>query len=739
MENSTRTPSPGDRVSNYEIIGLAGVGGMGFVYKARDTKLERIVALKFLPSHLTFSEKDRKRLLQEARSASTLDHPNIGVIHGIEENTDGQTFIVMAFYEGDTLASRIAAGPISTVEVVGISNQIGRGLSEAHRHYVIHRDIKPSNIVLTKRGVVKIVDFGLALILSDLSATRSLGVHGTAIYMAPEQIRRVPADRRSDIWALGVVLAEMLLGHHPFAREDFGATMHAILHEPPDCLDSTPPELQAITLRSLAKDPAKRYQGCTEFLADLERFSDHIRAAAAHPNDGTLSVRSVDPRELKRYAHNASSSSLNGDRRRISTRWLIGSFAILVVFAAFWASPLGQVVVNALIKHKPPRAAYEEYLSALSDIQRYDQSGNLDRAISELKSAVARDPQFALGFAELGEAYRLKYQLDHDKKWIDEALSDSKTALGLDNKLPAVYVTLGRIHNDSGNYDLAITEFQHALDLDSRNADALQGMAYGYENAARIKEAEEAYKKAVALRPDYWDGYNTLGSFYRRQRRFGEAIAAFQRAIELTPDNTESYNNLADVYLNTGNPQDLALAEKALKKSIEISPSFPAFANLGYLYLLQNRFPESAAMTEKALQLNDKVFVVWENLDWSYRWSDEPKKASAARDKALALLEEAAKTSPRDAQVQSHLALQYAGRHLREKALAHLESALALAPNDPDVLTSVSDAYEKIGEHTEAVKYADLSLHNGYTVADLRRDPDMQAVLADPGFSINKK
>jgi len=237
--------------------------------------------------------------------------------------------------------------------------------------------------------------------------------------------------------------------------------------------------------------------------------------------------------------------------------------------------------------------------------------------------------------------------------------------------------------------------------------------------------------------PDLHHGL--LGSFYRRQRRFDEAIAQFQRAIELTPDNTQSYNNLADAYLNTGNLRDLPLAEKALKKSIDISPSFPAFANLGYLYLLQSRFDESATMTEKALQLNDKVFVVWENLDWAYRWSGESKKASIARDRALALLEDAAKSSPRDAQVQSHLALQYASRHSREKALARLASALALAPNDPDVLTTVSDAYEKIGDHAEAVKYANLSLHNGYSIADLQRDPDMQAVLADPGFSIYKK
>jgi serine/threonine-protein kinase len=186
MEDTVRALSRGDRISSYEILGLVGVGGMGFVYKARDARLERVVALKLLPPRLTFSEKDRKKLLHEARSASALDHPNIGVIHGIEETTEGQTFIVMAFYEGKTLADTIAAGPVQLRQAIEIFNQIAQGLSDAHSHNVIHRDVKPSNIIITKQGVVKIVDFGLALVLSDPSSTRSLGVPGTAVYMAPE-------------------------------------------------------------------------------------------------------------------------------------------------------------------------------------------------------------------------------------------------------------------------------------------------------------------------------------------------------------------------------------------------------------------------------------------------------------------------------------------------------------------------------------------------------------------------
>src|SRR5215467_345736 len=287
MEETARSFTAGDRVLNYEIVDLAGVGGMGIVYKALDTKLERLVALKFLPPHLLFSDQDRKRLLHEARSASTFDHPNIGVIHAIEEIPDGQIFIVMAFYEGTTLAHRISSAPISMIDAIDIARQIAEGLAEAHKHSVIHRDIKPSNIILTGQGVVKIVDFGLAVVLRDLSTTRSAGMAGTAVYMAPEQTQSFPADQRCDMWALGVVLAEMLLGRHPFLRESWGATINAIVNDPPDPLDRVPLDLQAVIFKALAKDPSRRYASCQPMLADLARVNRQLQAIAAGTTDST--------------------------------------------------------------------------------------------------------------------------------------------------------------------------------------------------------------------------------------------------------------------------------------------------------------------------------------------------------------------------------------------------------------------------------------------------------------------
>jgi len=708
---------------------------MGLVYKALDSKLERVVALKFLPPHLTFSDHDRKRLLNEAKSASALDHPNIGVIHAIEETSDGQTFIVMADYEGSTLAHRISSGPIALLEAVDIARQIAAGLAEAHKHSIIHRDVKPSNIIVTREGMVKIVDFGLALVLRDLSATRSLAVVGTAVYMAPEQIQRFPADQRSDLWALGVVLAEMLVGHHPFLRESWTATIQAILNDPPDPLDLVPKDLQAVVFKALAKDPARRYPSCQPMLADLERVRTELQVIEGGSSELTRTAPFVTPREFKRYAHDASDAfKTSDDRKRGLRRRMLGGLSAVAVLVALWFSPLRPWIAARLLGHQPEKAAYEAYLSAMGHIQRYDKKGNLDLAISELRSAVGRDQQFALGYAALGETFRLKYQIDHDKKWLDEALANCKKALELDSRLSAVYVTLGRIHNDSGNHDLAMTELQHALELDPRNADALIGVAHAQESAGQIAEAEASYKKAVALRPDSWDGYNTLGGFYYRQHRVDDAIVQLQQVVKLTPDNTQAYNNLAGFYLISARPQDLVLAEQALKKSIEISPSYPAFGNLGLLYMQQQRYSEAAEVTRKAVELNDRDFLAWENLDWAYRWDGQAARAQAARNKAFELLEQAAQSKPRDAQVQSHLAFQYGNRGMRQQAMTRVQAALALAPNDPDVLVNVSNTYQALGDHRQAMHYAQMSLQNGYTLSDLRRDPDMQAVLPDPDF-----
>src|SRR5580692_1472691 len=262
-------PAPGDFLRDYEILGRIGSGGMGVVLQARDLKLNRVVALKFLPQTLYGGESDKESLLREARAISALDHSNICTIYGLEESADGQLFIVMAYYDGGTLAGKIANGPVPVREAIELLTGIASGLAAAHAHNIVHRDIKPSNILLTRQNGVKIVDFGLSKSISSDSETRSMTISGTASYMAPEQLRGEAVDQRVDIWALGVTAAEMLTGHHPFRRDTLPAIIHSICNDPPEIAGELPLGLQRIVYKCLSKSAGLRYASCDELLHDL--------------------------------------------------------------------------------------------------------------------------------------------------------------------------------------------------------------------------------------------------------------------------------------------------------------------------------------------------------------------------------------------------------------------------------------------------------------------------------------
>ncbi|HEX3373488.1 MAG TPA: protein kinase [Edaphobacter sp.] len=878
--------SVGDEVANsYRILGVAGAGGMGVVYRAHDMKLERTVALKFLPAELNSDDQRKRLFLREARTASSLDHPNIGVIHGIEDTDEGRTFIIMAYYEGESLAERIRSGPIPAREAVDIALQMARGLAAAHARQIAHRDIKPSNVMLTSSGSIKIVDFGLAHSLGPETATE-LGITGTVAYMAPEQANGRVMDERSDIWSVGVVLAEMLTGRNPFDRGTISATIIAILSEPPLAMDGVPVELQQIVYRALSKDPAGRYQQCSELITDLEaaRLADlsSVSEQQASGKESSAAKRMKQTAEIRKSIENAARSSWPGaaQPKRNWKPWLGGTLAVLLGLCvllfipavrqrvggllfpsnekhiavlpfdivggtaendalvqglmdsltgtlsnlevdkkSLWVVPASEVRrlkvtdpsaarkelgANLVVKGSIRRegtdihldvnlidtkslrqigsaaledragdlatlqneavsrlarlmnitvtadmlrntggsvnpAAYEDYLTALGYMQRYDKAGNLDLAIAALENSIRTDPSFALGYAQLGEAYRLKNRVDHDPRWVEEALANCKRAVDLDDRIPAAYVTLGRIHDTAGKHDLALQEFQHALTLDPKNTLALAGLAKAYENSGRLADAEATYQKAAALRPDFWDGYDNLGNFYKRHNRLPEAIAEYKHALELTPDNAQLYSNLAAAYLDSGDPKSQVEAEQALKKSIDLSPSYPAYANLGLLYYGERRYAEAATATEQALQIDGRDYIVWNNLMLAYQGLKDDSKAEAARRKTEQLAEQVVAAKPQDALAHSFLAMLYAMDKLTEKAQARIQTALALAPDDPNVLSNVGEAYELMGNRRQALEYIHKSLQKGYPLDQITNDPSLQALVADPKFRSGSK
>jgi eukaryotic-like serine/threonine-protein kinase len=384
-------------------------------------------------------------------------------------------------------------------------------------------------------------------------------------------------------------------------------------------------------------------------------------------------------------------------------------------------------------------AAYEGYLKALGYIDRYDKPGNLDDAIAALQQATQTDPNFALGYAAMGEAYRLKYQVSKDQRWLAEGEAEAQKAAEIDNSIPAVYVTLGRIHNVTGKHDLAMQEFQRALQLDPRNADAEAGLAMAYENAGRIHDAEAAYQKAAAMRPDAWVGYESLGAFYDRQNMYPQAVAADQRAIELSPDNAQVYSNLGGAAVDSGDPKLLPIGEQALRKSIQLSPSYPAYTNLGNLLLLEHRGAEAEAALKEALKFHAGDYNTWSSLMMAYEWQKKDADASAARHHAITLAEQSVKLQPTDAFAQSTLAYLYAEDKQNENAAARIQAALALSPNDPNVLCNVGQAYENMGDRAKALEYIEGALRKGYPLVQMQAEPTLQKLLQDPALHIPHK
>ncbi|HEV2463836.1 MAG TPA: protein kinase [Acidobacteriaceae bacterium] len=879
MPELKRNLSVGEVVAgDYKILGVAGAGGMGVVYRALDLKLERTVALKFLPPELVGNVSARHRILREARTACALDHPNIGVIHGIEDLEDGSSCIVMAFYDGETLSHRIHQNSIRMAEALGIAIQMAHGLADAHAHGVVHRDIKPSNVMLTSSGAVRIVDFGLASAATAETASQT-GLTGTVAYMSPEQAMGHEVDKRTDIWALGCVLAEMLTGRSPFDRETIPAMIVGILNEPPRGLDDLPPGIQQVLYRMLAKNPAERYASCKELLPDLESLRTQIEA---DPNRATIKQTRTSPDVRK--AREQASVSLWGATRPRRRRWLLPfsiAIAIVVVLAAaipfipsmrgrmfkganteaikhiavlpfenignnpenavlvqglmdslagrlsnlgsasnsLWVIPTSEVrrlsvsdpagalsklgatlaiegsvqrdgqnvrlnlalvdtrtlrqigsadvedptgdlsmlqdealsklaglmnvSLNAIGSHgeggSTNPAAYEDYLKALGYMQRWDKAGNLDLAVTSLQQAIQTDPHFALAYAQLGEAYRLKNSKTQDPRWLTEAAAQAQKGAEIDANIPEVYVTLGRIHDATGKHDLAMQEFQRALTLDPRNADAEMGVGYALESAGRIDESEAAFQKAAALRPDSWTGYAALGSFYDRQSKYSQAVIADQHAVDLSPDNAQALANLGGVYVDWDDPKYLPLGEQALRKSIQILPSYAAYANLGDLLLAEKRGDAAEAPLQQALKINAGDYNVWNMMMVSYQWQKKDADAADARSHAITLAEQTAKLQPSDVNAQSTLAFLYAQDKQNGNALARIQTSLALAPNQPDVLVNVAKSYENMGERTHALEYIEKALQKGASLGQIQDEPTLQGLLMDPALHIPHK
>ncbi len=650
----------GQTISHYKILEKLGEGGMGVVYKAHDIKLDRLVALKFLPPHLASDEQDRRRFIHEAKAASSLDHPNICNVHEIDETPDGQIFIVMAIYEGAPLNKKIEKGPLKIDEALDVVIQAGEGLQAAHEKGIVHRDVKSSNMMMTDKGRAVIMDFGLARTGGATKLTKTGSTLGTVPYMSPEQARGEKVDHRTDIWSLGVVLYEMVAGRLPFQSAYSEAIVYSILNEEPPPLTSVrsdvPMELERIVKKTMQKSVADRYQHVDEMLTDLKTLKKDLESGVAKE------FPEKAPPRRKHVALYVGVSALalilvvgglllfRGEKRPTS----ISSIAVLPFQNlsaegphAYFAGGLHDELLTQLSK-----------VAALTVISRTSVMGyaGTRTPLRQIASELGVGSVVEGSVQVVGNRLRVNVQL------IDAATDAHLWAERYDRTLDDAFAVQSDIAQQivgAVGAALSRTERQGLAAAPTANAEAyrlyLQGREYylrpGYVRQ-NFEAAQQLYERALALDSGfalahaalsqvhgfiYWWRYDPLPAratlqreqaeaalrlapelpqahvamglvHYYGRRDYHKALEEFAIALKGLPNDAETWTNVGAVHRRLGNWKEAIVTyERAIRLD-------PRDANLfynsgGMAYFVMHRYAEAVRSFDRALSLAPDLHV----------------------------------------------------------------------------------------------------------------------------------
>ena len=570
----------GQRILHYEILEKLGGGGMGVVYKAEDTKLQRSVALKFLPPEWSEDELAKERFLREARMAAAFDHSNICTIHEIGETDDGRLFIAMACYPGETLKKKVERGPLDVDEAVNVAVRIAEGLDKAHRSGIVHRDIKPANVMVTDDDGVKILDFGLAKLAEGGSRLTAAGTTlGTAAYMSPEQARGEEVDARTDVWSLGIVLYEMITGELPFRGGNLVSLLRAIETDEPEPLSvwrrNQPERLEQTVSRALAKNPGARYQTAGEMLLDLRSLrTGTVETVKAADAEGSVQRAAGEVRITVQLIEARSDRHLwteSYDRPLRNVLSLQSEVARAI--ASEIEIQLTPEEVERLAAERPVNTeAYDLYLKGRFYWNNFTPD-NLNRAFEHFELALAKDPDFApthLGLADVwgartmwggvppkvgmpkvaaavlkglalddtsSEAHsgvgKVRFYSDHDWPGAEKAflraieLNPSDAFARIDHAL-----LLGSLKR----FDAAVAQAKRGIEIDPLNPLLRAVLGYTYVFADRPDEAIVELRTALAGDPNLLPALKALWNALRHQQSNEEARATAEKLFSLMGD-----------------------------------------------------------------------------------------------------------------------------------------------------------------------------------------------------------
>ena len=739
----------GTTLSRYRLLDQIGAGGMGVVYRARDERLMRDVAVKVLSPGLLSDDAARGRFRKEALALSALSHPNIAVIHDFDTH-EGVDFLVMECIEGPTLEDRLATGPLPAKELLPLAIQLAEALSTAHAQGVIHRDLKPANVRFTPEGRLKVLDFGLARILEPknrpgltMTMTDARGAAGTLAYMAPEVLGGETPDARSDVYSCGVVLYEMATGRRPFAGETALALMYAVLHQTPQSAralaPSLSPELDQLIQRTLDREPAKRPASGRELLAELKAIAERPAGTEATASTdaarnkieslAVLPLENLSGDPAQEFFADGMTEALISDLAKLGSLRVISRTSVMRFKGV--RKPLPEIArelrVDAIVEGSALRSGDRvritaQLIDARSDThlwaESYERSMNDVLSLqSEVARAIANEVRMKL--SQPAQALLTR------ERRVDPAAFEA-------------YLKGRYCWNRRGEDDMrrAIEYFQSAIEKEPAFAMAYVGLA---------------------------DVYNLQGFYTQRPpaETFPRARVMALKALELDPTLGEAHNSLGYALLYYD--WNWAESERAFLRAIELNPNY-ALAHQWYMNLLtaQHRFEEALIEGNKARMLDPFSVITSGLVGWvlvfmgeyeraiaemrtplemdpnwviGHLWSAWPRLQLGRTDEAIAGLEKAVAVSGGSSYTRAHLvhALAFAGR--TEEARAGLAALLELSSTRYVSPVQVAQIHTALGETDEAFAWLERGVQDrSYWLVHLDVDPRFDPLRADPRF-----